>query len=197
MFHCPYLLHKFIINYLFDYYSVCLQVTDCSISVSQSFTRGCSPPAPPDCYTYMIMIIKMIEMYNIAAQPYNCWWTLHTASKQSHHMAHLHIFIWKEDASLPAHHAAVWINNCLKRTFVIKVVTTDNFRNKWKPSRAIDTFRGEQRWNGRQRWAVVSPWRMHCMYSGMAKGTSQAEATSDSEKIKPIALAIVELRKSE
>jgi len=35
------------------------------------------------------------------------------------------------------------------------------------------------------------------MYSGMAKGTSQAEATSNSEKIKPVALDIVELRKSE
>jgi len=51
--------------------------------------------------------------------------------------------------------------------------------------------------NGAQRRAVVSPWRMHCMYSGMAKGTSQAEATSNSEKIKPIALAIVELPESE
>jgi len=35
------------------------------------------------------------------------------------------------------------------------------------------------------------------MYSGMAKGTSRADATSNSEKIKPVALAIVELRKSE
>jgi len=35
------------------------------------------------------------------------------------------------------------------------------------------------------------------MYSGMAKGTSRAEATSNSEKIKLVALAIVELRKSE
>jgi len=35
------------------------------------------------------------------------------------------------------------------------------------------------------------------MYSGMAKGISQAEATLNSEKIKPIALAIVELRESE
>jgi len=34
---------------------------------------------------------------------------------------------------------------------------------------------------------------MHCIYSGMAKGTSRAEATLNSEKIKPIALAIVEL----
>jgi len=36
------------------------------------------------------------------------------------------------------------------------------------------------------------------MYSGMAKGTSRAEATSNSEKIKPVALAgIVELCESE
>jgi len=41
------------------------------------------------------------------------------------------------------------------------------------------------------------------MYSGMAKGTfwakgtTQAEATSNSKKIKPVALAIVELRESE
>jgi len=35
------------------------------------------------------------------------------------------------------------------------------------------------------------------MYSSMAKGTSWAEATSNSEKIKPVAIAIVELRESE
>jgi len=35
------------------------------------------------------------------------------------------------------------------------------------------------------------------MYSSMAKGTSRAEVTLNSKKIKPVALAIVELRKSE
>jgi len=35
------------------------------------------------------------------------------------------------------------------------------------------------------------------MYSGMAKGTSWAKVTSNSEKIKHIALAIVELCESE
>jgi len=35
------------------------------------------------------------------------------------------------------------------------------------------------------------------MSSGMAKGTSWAEAVSNSEKIKPVALAIVELCESE
>jgi len=44
---------------------------------------------------------------------------------------------------------------------------------------------------------VVSPWRMHSMYSGMAKGTSRAEATLNSEQIKPVALDIVELCESE
>jgi len=48
--------------------------------------------------------------------------------------------------------------------------------------------------NGTQRRALVSP---YCMYSGMAKGTSQVEATSNSKKIKFVALAIVELCKSE
>jgi len=35
------------------------------------------------------------------------------------------------------------------------------------------------------------------MYSGMAKGTSRAEATLNSENINSVALAIVELRESE
>jgi len=35
------------------------------------------------------------------------------------------------------------------------------------------------------------------MYSGIEKGTSRAEVTSNSEKIKPVALTIVELRESE
>jgi len=35
------------------------------------------------------------------------------------------------------------------------------------------------------------------MYSGLAKGTSQAETMSSSEKIKPTALAIVDLCESE
>jgi len=35
------------------------------------------------------------------------------------------------------------------------------------------------------------------MYSNMAKGTSRTETTSNSKKIKPVALAIVGLCKSE
>ena len=44
--------------------------------------------------------------------------------------------------------------------------------------------------NGTQRRILL---RMHCTYFGMPKGTSRAEATSNSEKIKPIALAVIEL----
>ena len=35
------------------------------------------------------------------------------------------------------------------------------------------------------------------MYCGMPKGTSQAEVMSNYEKIKPVALAVIELRLSE
>ena len=39
---------------------------------------------------------------------------------------------------------------------------------------------------------------MHCTYSSfLKKGTTWAEATSNREKIKPVALAVVELRLSE
>jgi len=51
--------------------------------------------------------------------------------------------------------------------------------------------------NGTLRRTLVSPWRMYCTYCGIPKGTSQAEATSNSEKIKPVALAIIELCWSE
>jgi len=47
--------------------------------------------------------------------------------------------------------------------------------------------------NGTQKRTPVSPQRLHWMYCGMPKGTSWAEATSNSERIKPIALAIIEL----
>ena len=51
--------------------------------------------------------------------------------------------------------------------------------------------------NGTQRRILVSPWRMYCTYCGMLKGTCRAEATSNSEKIKPVALAVIELCLSE
>ena len=38
---------------------------------------------------------------------------------------------------------------------------------------------------------------MHCMYCGMPKGTCQAKATLNSVKIKPVALAVIELCLSE
>jgi len=51
--------------------------------------------------------------------------------------------------------------------------------------------------NGTQRRALVSPQRVHFINNGASKGTSWAEATSSSEKFKPISFAIVELRCSE
>ena len=54
-----------------------------------------------------------------------------------------------------------------------------------------------EKMNGTQRRTLVSPCRMHCTYCSMLKVTFPAEATLNSEKIKPVALAIIELRLSE
>ena len=51
--------------------------------------------------------------------------------------------------------------------------------------------------NGTQRRTKVSPWCVHCTYCGMAKGTSPDKVTSNGEKIKSIALAIIKLRLTE
>ena len=51
--------------------------------------------------------------------------------------------------------------------------------------------------NGTQRRTLVSPWRMHFMYCSIPKGTSQDEAMLNSEKIKPVAVVIIELHLSE
>jgi len=87
-------------------------------------------------------------------------------------------------------------SKAVKKTFAIKVAAT----YQMEAITCLTQNRHFSWWtkmNGTQRRAGVSPWKMHCMYSGMAKGTSRAEATLNSEKIKSVALAIVELRESE
>jgi len=98
-------------------------------------------------------------------------------------------------------YTAVQIDNCLKRTSAIKVATmkiTDDFCYEWKPSRAFHkiNFLWWAKMNGTQRRALVSPWRMHCIYNSTAKSTFWAEAMSNSEIIKPVAFAIIELHES-
>jgi len=60
-------------------------------------------------------------------------------------------------------------------TSAIKVPTI-----KWLPSwmEAIPTIQHLLLWVQRWKKTLVSPWRMHCTYSSMAKGTSRAEKMS-------------------
>jgi len=125
----------------------------------------------------------------------------HTASKQWHHAPHLRIYHLKRNVSLPAIFSLLCSSTNLqlfKRISAIKVatmkITEISITNGSLPQNRNFLWRAQI--NGTQRRALVSPWRMHCMYSGTAKGTSRAEVTLNSEKIKPVVLAIVELRKS-
>ena len=79
----------------------------------------------------------------------------------------------------------------------------DDFRYDGKPSHAKNKERNNKhlslsaKMNGTQRRTLVSPRRMHYTYCGMPKGTSWVESTSNNEKIKPVILAVIELRLSE
>jgi len=100
-------------------------------------------------------------------------------------------------------YTAVQIKNCMESTSVIKVATmksTDDLSlckgslHVQPPNLCLSL---SAKMNGTQRRTLVSPWRTHCTCYSRPKGTSRAEATSNTEKIKPVALAVIELHWSE
>ena len=130
----------------------------------------------------------------------------HTASEMAPHTPAISIIVWKVNYPLRfivSYVQPARIKNCSKSTSAIKIATmknTDNFRyakgshHVLPPNRHLSL---SAKMNGTQRRTLVSPRRMHCMYCGMPKGTSRAEVTSNSEKIKPVALAVIKLHLSE
>ena len=100
-------------------------------------------------------------------------------------------------------YTAVRIKNCSKSTSAIKIATTKKIWTISVTKRSHHMLPQNRRlslsakMSGTQRRTQVSPWRMHCTYCGMSKGTCRAEAMSNSENIKPIALAIIKLCFSE
>jgi len=187
MFHCPYLLHKF---YLFDREHHLFELPTVLLEYLNLLQGVCSPPVATPIWLWLWNI-------QYSAQPYYCWWN-HPNKDPTY------VFIvWKEDALLPAMFNPLCssINQQIfKRTFVIKVATMKIMDDLMEAITCVPLnwhFLWWTKMNGTQRRAVLSPWRTHCMHSGMAKGTSRAEATLNSEKIKTVASAIVELCESE
>jgi len=103
MSHCPYLLHKFVINYLFDLCALFIQVTNCSIRVSQSFTGSNNKAVLLYCIYFNHFDNhnhKGVATWRAGGlQPVNpciLHWNNCTVCPTN-------VFIvWKEDASLPA-----------------------------------------------------------------------------------------------
>ena len=77
-------------------------------------------------------------------------------------------------------YTAVRIKKCLKSTSVLKVATMKNMDDfsLHKGSHHVQPpnqrFSLSAKMNGTQRRTLVSPWRVHCTYNGMPKGTSRA-----------------------
>ena len=81
-------------------------------------------------------------------------------------------------------------------TSAINAITKSSTK-PWSVATANRHLCGSGKVNQEQRWGLVEPWCEHWSCSGWWKGTSRDEATLNSEEIKPIALAVIELRLSE
>ena len=83
-------------------------------------------------------------------------------------------------------YTALQIKNCLKSASVIKVATmknTNDFHYKGKPSHATAPFAvSKDEWDTKEDTGKSMKNALYT-YCGMPKGTSWAEATSNSEKI--------------
>ena len=90
------------------------------------------------------------------------------------------------------------------QTSAIKIATmknTDNFCYKGKPSRATTKLTlfavRKDELDTEENTGKSMKNALYVLCSGMSKGTSRAKVTLNSEKIKPIALAIIKLCLSE
>jgi len=141
MSHCPYLL---VINYLLD----CMPHLFEFLTALLEYLLLQGAPCPSGCYTYMIIDwIYTIYSSSTALLLLVNSCMLHQNNRNTCPTC---VFSSEKKTLCSTRYAAVQINYCLKRTFAIKVATTDDFHNKWKLSCAykIDTFHGEQRWMG-------------------------------------------------
>ena len=109
----------------------------------------------------------------------------HAASKDKNYTVCLSYVDYCHCQLCSTHCTAVWIKNYFKNPSVVKVATTKNTSRATAKSTLFTVSNDECRTQNR---TLVNPWRMHCMYCAIPKGTSQAKAMVNSEKSKPIAL---------
>ena len=102
-------------------------------------------------------------------------------------------------------YTAVRIKNCSKGTCAIKTATmknTDNFHYEGKSSHAtaksILFIVSKDEWDTNEDTGKSMKNALYVLqYAKRPKGTCRAEAMSNNEKIKPVALAFIKLRLSE
>ena len=98
-----------------------------------------------------------------------------------------------------AHYKASKMKNSVRIVPAINPVTMENLQLQMYCREAMHRATANRhlglsaKRNGTQMRTKVNPWCVHCMYCGMPKGMFWDEATSNSEKIKPISLAVIEL----
>ena len=102
-----------------------------------------------------------------------------------------------------AHYTALQVKNSCKIVSASSPFTTENMDDSHLQTYCREAMHRismnrhlglSAKRNGTQRRTKVSSLCIHCTHCGMPKGTSRDEVTSNREKIKPIVLAIIELR---
>ena len=136
---------------------------------------------------------------------------MHTKERSSATRTSYINYCLKSEVSITLHcrlfstrYTAVQIKNYLKSTSAIRVATmknSDDFCFEGKPSRATAKSTlfavNKDEWNTKEETGKSIKNTLYVPIHCMPKGTSQSKATSNSEKIKPVALAIIKLRLSE
>ena len=125
---------------------------------------------------------------------------MHTKRKKWRHVPNYIIYHLKSEVSITlrcrlcsTRYTAVRIKNCLKSTSAITIATmknTDNFLYGGKPSHATAKSTlftvSKDEWDTKEDTGKSMKNALYGLW--YAKGISWAEATSNSEKIKPVAL---------
>jgi len=157
MSHCPYLLHKFVINYLPVWLLFCVpRLFELPTALLEylDLLQGVAVPLPSGLLhlwlwniqykgTDLLLLVNPIKTITPCAP----------------------LIVWKEDTSLPA----MFNSLCgrmnqkkkIKRTFVIKVATMKITNGSHHVLNRH--FSWWTKMNDTQRRAILSPWRRHCM----------------------------------
>jgi len=172
-----------------------IRVTNCSIRVSRSFTERLPSLCPPSCYTYMIVIMKYTILWHsliVAGEP---------TSKQSHRAPHLCIYRLKRRFAMFNLLCSSTNQLLFKKNFCNQSSHYENYGQIYG-SHHVPTTKStlfvvnKDEWYTKEGRGKSMKDALYVQWYGK-KHLSGWSNVEQQKKIRPVALAIVELCESE